>query len=178
MRKETWSLSDKATNVECGKYFPSMSTTQGNPKFFNAVIDIPSKGLNELQYCKPQNPMIYMTEDAVFYAKSKIKVLISSRSSREDNLYDTNSDESISLGKKNLMNRNTLALRHFTDFVKYYHTTSHSTVTTMPVSNTIILRIFGARVLHPYVNGLFQIFPLYNSSLHTVIVLMRILYFL
>ena len=63
---------NKTTNVCIGRYFPGISSTQPDPKFFNDVINIPPKGLNELLYRRPENTLIKLVEDAVCYTNSKI----------------------------------------------------------------------------------------------------------
>ena len=55
------------SNVVLDKYFPGMSEIKADPRFFNAVIDIPANGLHELQYCKPTNSTIYMMEYRTIY---------------------------------------------------------------------------------------------------------------
>ena len=83
-----------------------MSSTQTDPKFFNDLIDIPPKGLNELLYRRPENTLINLMGDTVRYANSKIIGLIDRRSSIyvalnvNDTDDDTYSDQSILLGQK------------------------------------------------------------------------------
>lgn len=92
---DIWSFSGKTTHINCDKkYFPGMSRTQADPTFFNTIIDIPSKGLLKLQYCKPINHTFYMMEDPVLYVKSKIKSIIANNYVIDDDLSDTDSDES------------------------------------------------------------------------------------
>ena len=65
------------SNVVLDKCFPGMSEIKADPEFFDAVIDIPSNGLHELQYCKPTNSTIYMMENCTMQSpKSKVSFRI------------------------------------------------------------------------------------------------------
>ena len=157
-----------------------MSETQPDPVFFNNMIYIPPQGLNELLYCRPQNNLISPMEDDARYAKYKVIGLISSRSSMEDDLNNTdnNSDQSVMIYQKGFGESPHLSsdtLHKFFEILPYcipINSNLHAQ------TKTVMLRIFGACVLHPYRNGLFQRCPLYNTGLHIAIVLMSILYFL
>ena len=89
------------SNGDFNKYFYGMLDSEAHPNLFNAVIDLPSNGLYELQYCKPKNSMIALMENSLLYKKYKIKRIIASRESvlRDRDLSDTDSEYSLKYGK-------------------------------------------------------------------------------